>query len=251
MFIRRLTQIIFLVLFALISTSTAGAAHPATTLDPSPSEATKGYEVTLTIVDILADNLEEDCCFWSSDNNEIHFTYAMSEGGSSKSTKPKGKVHAMLDSWAQVVENDDHIKRLAPIKIYVTYGNGLWVSFLLLETEDYSKAKKYSDKVHKWAGRVQNGAEVASLIDPSGISLEVAGAAEFIKWTAKASNLGTQLVGWLDGDDTLGNPKLYYSPSWLKEKAGKPVSFTSTFSGKNNGDKFLYKMEYQIKVIAK
>ncbi len=245
MFMRRLSLTVLLILFALLSTSTAGAAQPVANLDP----ATKGYQVTIKVIDIFADNLEEDCCPWSSDNDEIHFSYGVTEGGATKSVKPKGKVRGMLDSWTQVVHNGDHFKSFSPLKVYVTYGNGMWISLMLVETENYDKAKKYSDKIHKWAQKTQKYAEWGEYFDPTGISMEVASAAEFTKWMAKAAGLGTDLVDWLDDDDELGNLKTFFTPTWLSQKAGKIVTATTTFSGKHNGDNFDYDIKYEIRVV--
>lgn len=205
---------------------------------------TGNYRVTLSITNLEARNLEEDCCFWSSDDDEIVMTYSLIETRNNAAT---GDV--MMDAWSHGNVHKGDYGPFDPISLDVARGNGVVFAFLLKETEDYSRASSYANRISRYAGYVQTGAEVGAYVDPSGVSAGVATAAEIVKWTAKGFGYATSVVSWLDDDDTLANWKLVLTSGNISGILSNG-SYTDTvqFRGSNNGDRFDYRITFTITV---
>lgn len=230
-----------------------GNNHFTNTVIPMQSGSQSGgsktvYKVTLLPMYLYTTNREEQ----TSGEDEVVLTYLLAENETGSSDfRLDGQ--SKLGSWSyDNVKEGKYFGPFPALEIWVKDGSGFGVSFVLNETEDYSSAKKYSDSVSKWSGRVGTAATIGAPLDPSGTTAAIASAAEAVKLVSDAAGLAIDVVGFFDDNDELGDSRYGYSSgdvSYLKNLGnGAPgcAAKEVIWSGSNNFDDFKYVFNYTV-----
>ncbi|MFD2933650.1 hypothetical protein [Spirosoma flavum] len=113
-------------------------------------------------------------------------------------------------------------------------------SLVLIEIDDYNRAKQTLTKIQK----IHNLVSV-----PAGLLLTATEVLTPLKYVAAglvASGVGLQLLDKLDNDDLLGQSSVELRETDVRQKKQRFVRVPAVFTGQNLKDSFDYRLEYDI-----
>ncbi|QJW89660.1 hypothetical protein HNV11_09840 [Spirosoma taeanense] len=131
-----------------------------------------------------------------------------------------------------------------PIALTLPRNGRLVASLVLIEVDNYGRAKELQEQVR----RVHN---VVS--GPAALFITATELLTPLKYVAAglaASGVGLKLMDQFDDDDLLGQSSVELSEAELRQKKQRYVRVPATFTGQNLRDAFAYKLEYDISLKA-
>lgn len=187
----------------------------------------------LSITSLKALDLEEDL----SKSDEIMMAYTLT------SFDEKGKaVATVYGSWGiQETKKNQKFdeKAFKPLQLEIPKNGRVVASLVLIEVDDYEKARKTLDAIKRYHEIIKIPAGIAELADVTLTPLK------YISIGLSAVGVGFQLVDRLDADDLLGQSKteLYYTKALTTPVVHVPLKFT----GKNLGSSYDYELAYDLR----
>lgn len=127
-----------------------------------------------------------------------------------------------------------------PIRLELPRNGRVVASLVLIEIDDYDRAKQTVSKIQK----VHNVVAV-----PAGLLLtatEVLTPLKYVSAGLVASGIGLELLDKLDEDDLLGQSSVELREVDLRQKKQRFVRVPAVFSGQNLTDAFEYQLEYDL-----
>jgi hypothetical protein len=113
-------------------------------------------------------------------------------------------------------------------------------SLVLIEVDDYNRAKQLLEQVRKVHNLVSGPA--AFLITAT----EVLTPLKYVAAGLAASGVGLKLVDQLDDDDLLGQSSVELLDAQIRQKKQRLVRVPAVFTGQNLRDAFDYRLEYDL-----
>jgi hypothetical protein len=127
-----------------------------------------------------------------------------------------------------------------PIQLALPRNGRIVASIVLIEVDDYERARQTMAKIQK----------VHNLIAlPAGLLLtatEVLTPLKYVSAGLVATGVGLQLLDKLDDDDLLGQSSVELRDADVRQKKQRIVQVPATFTGQNLNDSFTYQLEYDI-----
>ena len=127
-----------------------------------------------------------------------------------------------------------------PISLELPRNGRIVASLVLIEIDEYNRAKQTMSKIQK----VHNVVAV-----PMGLLLtatEVLTPLKYVSAGLVASGIGLELLDKLDEDDLLGQSSVELREADLRQKKQRFVQVPAVFSGQNLTDAFEYRLEYDL-----
>jgi hypothetical protein len=127
-----------------------------------------------------------------------------------------------------------------PISLELPRNGRIVASLVLIEVDDYNRAKQTMAKIQK----------IHNLIAlPAGLLLtatEVLTPLKYVSAGLVAAGAGLQLLDKLDDDDLLGQSSVELREEDIRQKKQRFVRVPAIFTGQNLKDSFEYRLEYDI-----
>lgn len=194
---------------------------------------------------LRADNLEETV----SRRDELMMAYSLTSYDAKN--QPVGVVNG---GWGvQTIQKGEQIdlqtagpQQAQAIRLPMPRGGKIVASLVLIEIDDYDRAKALLDQVR----RVHN-----VVAGPAALLLTTAEALTPLKYVAAglaASGVGLKLVDQFDDDDLLGQTSVEVSDASVRQNNRQIIHVPAVFTGRNLRDQFAYRLEYDVRLkIAK
>ncbi|MCK8494221.1 putative manganese transporter [Spirosoma sp. RP8] len=127
-----------------------------------------------------------------------------------------------------------------PISLELPKNGRIVASLVLIEVDDYNRAKQMLDRVRQVHNIVAGPA--AFLITAA----EVLTPLKYVAAGLAASGIGLKLVDQFDDDDLLGQSSVDLYEAELRKKKQQLVHVPTVFTGQNLRDAFDYRLDYDI-----
>jgi hypothetical protein len=127
-----------------------------------------------------------------------------------------------------------------PISLELPRNGRIVASLVLIEIDDYDRAKHMLDKVRRVHNLVSGPAALVAT------ATEVLTPLKYVAAGLMASGIGLQLVDHLDDDDLLGQSSVELHEADLRKKKQRFVHVPAVFTGRNLRDAFDYRLDYDI-----
>ncbi|GAB3948061.1 hypothetical protein GCM10028805_21510 [Spirosoma harenae] len=229
MIVKQLNKILKISLISVILLQISCAPQPALTAELVPRS-------------LRAVNLEETV----SRRDELMMAYSLTSYDTQN--KPVAVVNG---GWGVVTVQKDQLINLQatgneqistakPINLELPRNGRIVASLVLIEVDDYTRAKETMAKIQK----IHNIVAI-----PIGILLTVTEALTPLKYVSAglvASGVGLQLLDKLDDDDLLGQSSVELKEADFRKSKQKLVHVPTIFTGKNMNDAFDYRLEYDV-----
>jgi len=188
---------------------------------------------------LKAINLEETL----SRHDELMMAYSMTSYDASNKA-----VSVVNGGWGVVsVQKGEQLDlqkagsiKAQPISLELPRNGRIVASLVLIEVDDYDRAKQMLDKVRRIHNIVSGPA--ALLVTAT----EVLTPLKYVAAGLAASGVGLQLIDHLDDDDLLGQSSVELNEAELRQKKQRLVRVPAVFSGRNLRDSFEYRLDYDI-----
>ncbi|WP_460975266.1 putative periplasmic lipoprotein [Spirosoma knui] len=131
-------------------------------------------------------------------------------------------------------------RQAQPIQLELPRNGKIVASLVLIEVDDYNRAKQLLEQVRKVHNLVSGPA--AFLITAT----EVLTPLKYVAAGLAASGVGLKLVDQLDDDDLLGQSSMEIAEAQFRQKKQRFVRVPAIFTGQNLRDAFEYRLEYDI-----
>lgn len=188
---------------------------------------------------LKAINLEETV----SRRDELMMAYSLTSYDAQN--KPVAVVNG---GWGvETVQKDQQLnlqtkgaQQALPINLELPRNGRIVASLVLIEVDDYNRAKQSVAKIQK----IHNIVAV-----PAGLLLTATEALTPLKYVSAglvASGIGLQLLDKLDDDDLLGQSSVELREADLRQKKQRFVRVPAVFTGQNLTDAFEYRLEYDL-----
>lgn len=188
---------------------------------------------------LKAVNLEETV----SRRDELMMAYSLTSYDAQN--KPVAVVNG---GWGvETVQKDQQLdlqtkgtQQALPINLELPRNGRIVASLVLIEIDDYNRAKQTVAKIQKIHNLV---------VVPAGLLLtatEVLTPLKYVSAGLVASGIGLQLLDKLDDDDLLGQSSVELREADLRQKKQRFVQVPAVFTGQNLTGAFEYRLEYDL-----
>ncbi|WP_338876602.1 hypothetical protein WBJ53_13190 [Spirosoma sp. SC4-14] len=127
-----------------------------------------------------------------------------------------------------------------PIHLELPRNGRIVASLVLIEVDDYNRAKQMLDKVRRIHNIVSGPAALVVT------ATEVLTPLKYVAAGLAASGIGLQLIDHLDDDDLLGQSSIELNEAELRKRKQRLVHVPAVFSGRNMRDSFEYRLDYDV-----
>jgi hypothetical protein len=127
-----------------------------------------------------------------------------------------------------------------PISLELPHNGRIVASLVLIEVDDYNRAKQMLDRVRRVHNIVSGPAALVVT------ATEVLTPLKYVAAGLVASGIGLQLVDQLDDDDLLGQSSVEIHEAELRQKKQRIVHVPTVFTGQNLRDAFEYHLDYDV-----
>lgn len=127
-----------------------------------------------------------------------------------------------------------------PIHLELPRNGRLVASIVLIEIDDYDRAKQALERIRRIHNIVSGPASLLLT------ATEVLTPLKYVTAGLIASGIGLQLLDHFDTDDLLGQSSIEINEAYLREKKQRFIHVPAVFSGRNLRDNFEYKLDYDV-----
>lgn len=190
---------------------------------------------------LKAVNLEETL----SQQDELMMAYSMTSYDAQN--KPVSVVNGgwgveSVRKGQQLSLQQPGTNRALPISLELPRNGRIVASLVLIEVDDYNRAKQTLDRVRRVHNMVSGPASLLLT------ATEVLTPLKYVAAGLAASGIGLQLLDQLDDDDLLGQSSVDIHEAELRRTKQRIINVPAVFTGKNLGDAFDYRLEYTLEL---